>query len=157
MKKSAFTLTELIFVILLIAIAAAVALPKFTHLKKAADVRNSIKNALDAARMARDVAANMTLLESDNSFKLKDLVKLKGKGWSYSERGDGTYIYSKSRGQVVRINLNKTNRYISLYINCWEFRDSNNDAYLRNECAKMVGLPTPLGYSNRIYRERFNY
>jgi len=157
MKRSAYTLIELIFVIVVIGFLAIVAIPHFLHLKKAADVRSTIKTALSAVKCARDIAASRSLLDDNMSFTLKDLVNIKARGWTYVARGDGTYIYKKSHGAVVRINLNRRNHYVNIYINCWEFRDSANDSYLRNECAKMVGLPLPLSYTHRIYQEVFHF
>ena len=151
MRKS-FTLIELIFTIVVIAILAGIAIPKYIHLKKAAEVRQSVKNALEGAKEARDVAVNLAVLENNLSFKLRDLVKIEGSNWRYDTAGDGTYIYSNPE-QVVRINLNKTHRYIKVWIKCWGFKD----AYRKDECGKMVGLPVPLSYYNSIYSDYYHF
>jgi len=126
--KKAFTLIELIFVIVIIAILAAVAVPKFMNLKQNAEVNGVIKTTVDGAQQAVETAVNFLDLEGNNSFTLEDVVKLNGKGWSYVSSTDhnGSYEYNASNGDLIaEINLSIPNREVNYSINCNNFEDNN--------------------------------
>ena len=56
--RKAFTLIELIFVIVIIGLLSAVAVPKFLNLKQHAEASNVVKTTVDAAQQAVEVAVN---------------------------------------------------------------------------------------------------
>ena len=137
--KKAFTLIELIFVIVIIGVLAAVAVPKFLNLKQHAEANNVIKTTVDGAQQATEVAVNYLDLENDNTFTLQDVLKIKGKNWSYdSSTADGRYHYDDGGNVVAEINLSKTNREVNYSINCNNFSDSTT----RTKCQNILGSST---------------
>ena len=121
--KKAFTLIELIFVIVIIGLLAAVAVPKFLNLKQNAEANNVIKITVDAAQQAVESATNMQDLEGNTTFELNDTVELKGKGWSYTTN-DYTYKGPNDTGTVAEIKLDTTNRVVTYTIDCTKFYDA---------------------------------
>ena len=135
--KKAFTLIELIFVIVIIGVLAAVAVPKFLNLKQHAEANNVIKTTVDGAQQATEVAVNYLDLENDNTFTLQDVLKIKGKNWSYdSSTADGRYHYDDGGNVVAEINLSKTNREVNYSINCDNFSDSTT----QSKCRDVLGV-----------------
>ncbi|MDD2949915.1 MAG: prepilin-type N-terminal cleavage/methylation domain-containing protein, partial [Sulfuricurvum sp.] len=87
MKRNAFTLVELIFVIVIIGVLAAFAIPKYKNLKQSAEANAVIKTTTDTVSSAASAAVNKADLENQSlttTLQLSDLVTIKGKGWSYS-------------------------------------------------------------------------
>ena len=125
--KKAFTLIELIFVIVIIGLLAAVAVPKFLNLKQSAEANNVVKATVDAAQQAVETAVNFIDIERNSSFELKDIVKLDGKGWTYVTSTDhnGSYEYNDTVNNelVAEINLSIPNREVNYSINCNNFSD----------------------------------
>ena len=141
--KKAFTLIELIFVIVIIGLLAAVAVPKFLNLKQSAEAANIVKTTIDTASAAVNVAVNLRDLEGNNSFKLKDLVKLDGKGWSYIEPGvdhNGSYEYNDSvtKDLIAKVTLYEANNTVEYHINC----DNFSDPKTKDKCKELLGNPT---------------
>jgi len=137
--KRAFTLIELIFVIVIIGLLSAVAVPKFLNLKQNAEASSIIKTTTDAAQQAVETATNMRDLEGNTSFTLKDIVKLNGKGWTYITPADmnGSYEYNDSTNNnalVAEINFSLDNREVNYSINCNNFGDSRTQA----KCIKLL-------------------
>ena len=139
--KKAFTLIELIFVIVIIGILAAVAVPKFTNLKQSAEASNVIKTTVDAASAAVNVAVNLRDLEGNTSYQLRDLVKLEGKGWEYIEpvsgTHDGSYELKNNEGNdtIASITLDKNSNRVEYTIKCSAFDDPKT----KDKCEQLLG------------------
>ena len=127
--KRAFTLIELIFVIVIIGLLAAVAVPKFLNLKQNAQAASVVKTTQDGAQQTVETAANYQDLENNTTFVLSDILKINGKGWAYdSATADGRYYYDDGTNLVAEINFSRTNREVNYSINCNNFSDSKTKA-----------------------------
>jgi len=140
--KKAFTLIELIFVIVIIGLLAAVAVPKFLNLKQSAEAHNVAKTTIDMAQQAAEVAVNQRDLEDNVNFTLRDLIKLDGKGWKYVEEQNGSYEYNDTvTGELIAkitlysIDNPEANDTINYKIDCNKFRDPRTQA----KCKKVIG------------------
>ncbi len=136
--KKAFTLIELIFVIVIIGLLAAVAVPKFLNLKQHAEANSVVKTTIDAAQQAVEASINMRDLENNSSFTLEDIIQLKGKGWNYdSGIDDGKYYYNdpENNNTVSSVLLDVNNSRVEYSIDCTKFSDIKT----QNNCKALLG------------------
>jgi prepilin-type N-terminal cleavage/methylation domain-containing protein len=136
--RKAFTLIELIFVIVIIGLLAAVAVPKFVNLKQNAQASTVVKTTVDTAQQAVEAAINERDLEENSTYTLKDLVTIKGKDWNYTTSpADGNYSYTDPLNNkvVASVILDKTNNKVEYTINCDNFKDTG----AKDKCKKLIG------------------
>ena len=143
MKKSGFTLIELIFVILIIGVLSAVAVPKFANLKQNAEASNVLKVANDSFSSIPPAYVNLVDLEEkydDNNVTIESLVNISGKNWTVvtTTQDAQTAIYQDDTAAIATLTFNPGSRLVTLLVTCTNFKDATTQA----KCTKLNGSET---------------
>lgn len=128
--RRGFTLIELIFVIVIIGVLSAVAVPKFTKLKGSATGASAIKVGKDAFTSVPSAYVNSADLNGNNP-TLNTLIKISGKNWDTTTDVNKSVYNDGGAGDAITVTLN-SNRTVDFNITCGNFKDSDAQTYCTN-------------------------
>jgi len=150
--KSAFTLFELIFIVIITGILAFVIVPNFLNIKEKSVIESMFYTVTTGIDLAIENSINRMYLDANTTFKLKDILKINEQElvprlkWNYTTNGaynrDGTYslrdeTYSVPK-VVLRITLDKTKKVIKYRFNCKNLKVETHKK-LREMCIEKWG------------------
>ena len=120
--KRAFSMIEIIFVIVIIGILATVAIPRLTGIGEQAKANSIIKILVDAESSVPPAYISLVDMELNQSaVNLSDLLNITSSDWNLT---GNSATYNKG-GVVASINLDVANRTISTNLNWSEITDSH--------------------------------
>ena len=134
--RRGFTLIETVFVLLILAVLAGVAVPKFLALRENARVKMIVTTTINGAASAYTAAQNLANLDDNTTFKLKDILEIKAAGWYYNAAYfDGAWYCpnpekTRSYGAIV---LDQTKRAVVYRILCDAFEKESE----RRACERL--------------------
>lgn len=139
--KKAFTLIELVFVIIIVSVLSVVALSKFygdennTSVLEKSVITSSVQLAIDANNLLKNSYMSVVDVDgkiSSKDVKLTDLVSIHGENWQTSSDGM-TMSYIDVDDEIIKLELT-ADRKATLTINCEKFRNITT----QKKCKKLA-------------------
>lgn len=161
MKQRAFTLIELIFVIVIIGVLAAVAVPKFQNLKRQAEVNSIFKVVTDAATSVPASYLNLVDLEGEKvelNLYLDSFLQIEGNKWHFKKGiGNGRYWYGdkylgQKGGVIAEIDFHVIQRELNMKIYCNRFTDSKTAKLCRTRAQN-----SDMGTNTKSYEQNVTW